>query len=129
MGVFILGTAPLFLGLGFLTTTLGDTFRSRFFKIAGALVMYLGITTFNSTLVLVGSPITLQIIRDQIPITIDLSGERGTNLSAVTVMNGVQTANITVLPNGYTPNYIQVSSGVPVTLNLTPGYSAVPLET
>lgn len=120
MGVFILGTAPLFLGLGFLTTVLGDSFRTRFFKLAGVLVLYLGITTFNSSLVLAGSPITLQTVMDQIPITLDLSGGRGTNLSSVTVINGVQTANITVLPNGYTPNYVQVSSGVPVTLNLTP---------
>ena len=33
MATFVLGTFPLFLGLGFLTTSLGDTFKTKFFKI------------------------------------------------------------------------------------------------
>lgn len=121
MGVFTLGTAPLFLGLGFLTTILGDTFRMRFFKLAGVLVMYLGITTFNSSLVLAGSPITLQTIREAIPIQIDLSGGTASaSDSLVRSEGGVQVADITVYPTSYTPNRIQVKSGIPVRLNLTP---------
>ncbi|MBI2040074.1 sulfite exporter TauE/SafE family protein [Candidatus Microgenomates bacterium] len=121
MGVFTLGTSPLFLGLGFLTTVLGDTFRTRFFKIAGALVMYLGIITFNSSLVLAGSPITLQTIRESVPIYIDLSGGAYASEDPnVRVENGVQVADITVYPTSYTPNRVQVKAGVPVRLNLTP---------
>lgn len=119
MGVFTLGTTPLFFGLGFLTTTLGDAFRTKFFKLAGVLVMYLGITTLNSSLVLAGSPITLQTLRDAIPIYIDLSGGDAAD-SSVRVENGVQVADITVYPTSYTPNKLQVKSGVPVRLNLTP---------
>ncbi len=120
MGTFTLGTVPLFFGLGFLTTTLGDAFRLKFFKLAGVLVMYLGITTFNSSLVLASSPITLQTIRDQIPITIDLSGGSVANDSNIRVEGGVQVADISVFPTSYTPNRIQVQSNVPVRLNLTP---------
>ena len=121
MGAFTLGTFPLFFGLGFLTTVLGDAFRSRFFKLAGVLVMYLGITTFNSSLVLAGSPITLQTLREAIPIYIDLSGGTYASDDAnVRVESGVQVADITVYPTSYTPNRIQVKSGVPVRLNLTP---------
>lgn len=120
MGTFTLGTAPLFLGLGVITTVLGDTFRTRFFKLAGVLVFYLGITTFNGALVLAGSPITLQTIRDMIPIQIDLSGGAQAAADAnVKVSAGVQTANISVYPTGYNPNYIQVRSGIPVKFNLT----------
>ncbi|OGE37730.1 hypothetical protein A3B45_04770 [Candidatus Daviesbacteria bacterium RIFCSPLOWO2_01_FULL_39_12] len=120
MGVFILGTAPLFFGLGFVTTILGDTFRTRFFKLAGVLVMYLGITTFNSSLILAGSPITLQTIREAIPIYIDLSGGAyASEDSNVRIEEGVQVADITVYPTSYTPNRIQVKSGMPVRLNLT----------
>lgn len=120
MGVFTLGTFPLFFGLGFLTTILGDTFKSKFFKLAGVLVMYLGITTFNSSLILAGSPITLQTIRDQIPISIDLSGGTSSNDSNLRVENGVQVVDISVFPTSYSPNYIQVQSNIPVKLNLTP---------
>src|SRR3989338_3492483 len=68
MATFVLGTFPLFLGLGFLTTTLGDTFKTKFFKIAGILVLYLVVTSFNGALVLAGSPVTLQTIREAITI-------------------------------------------------------------
>src|SRR5581483_4806638 len=34
MAAFTLGTFPLFFGVGFLTTTLGDTFKRNFFKLA-----------------------------------------------------------------------------------------------
>lgn len=121
MGVFTLGTAPLFFGLGFLTTILGDTFRTRFFKLAGVLVGYLGITTFNSSLVLASSPITLQTIREAIPIYIDLSGGASASEdSNVRIEGSVQVADITVYPTSYTPNRLQVKSGIPVRLNLTP---------
>lgn len=121
MGTFTLGTTPLFFGLGFLTTILGDTFRTRFLKLAGVVVAYLGITTFNSSLVLAGSPITLATVGDAIPVYIDLSGGvYALEDPYIRVENGVQVADITVYPTSYTPNRIQVKSGVPVKLNLTP---------
>ena len=121
LGVFTLGTSPLFLGLGFLTTKLGDAFRIKFFKLAGVLVMYLGITIFNSSLVLAGSPITLQTLREAIPIYIDLSGgATASEDTNVRLEGGVQVADITVFPTSYTPNKIAVKAGVPVRLNLTP---------
>ena len=122
MGVFILGTMPLFFGIGFLTTSLGDAFRVKFFKIAGALVLYLGVTSVNGALVATGSPITLQTIGEAIPIEIDLSGGQAEASidSNVKLVGGVQTADISVFPVSYSPNYIQVKAGTPVRLNLTP---------
>ena len=121
MATFVLGTFPLFLGLGFLTTTLGDTFKTKFFKIAGILVLYLGVTSFNGALVLAGSPVTLQTIREAIPISIDLSeGELSEN-SFVKTENGVQIVDIAVFPTGYSPNNVQVKQGIPVRLNLKSG--------
>src|SRR3989338_504102 len=121
MATFVLGTFPLFLGLGFLTTTLGDTFKTKFFKIAGILVLYLGVTSFNGALVLAGSPVTLKTIREAIPISIDLSeGELSEN-SFVKTENGVQIVDIAVFPTGYSPNNVQVKQGIPVRLNLKSG--------
>ncbi|MDP3733210.1 MAG: sulfite exporter TauE/SafE family protein, partial [Candidatus Daviesbacteria bacterium] len=120
MATFVLGTFPLFLGLGFLTTTLGDTFKTKFFKIAGILVLYLGITSFNGALVLAGSPVTLQTIQEAIPISIDLSGG-SMGESFVKLINGVQMVDIAVFPTGYSPNNVQVKPGIPVRLNLKSG--------
>lgn len=120
MATFVLGTFPLFLGLGFLTTTLGDTFKTKFFKLAGILVLYLGVTSFNGGLVLAGSPVTLQTIRDAIPIYIDLGGE-SMGESFVKTEQGKQVVDIAVFPTGYSPNNVQVKQGVPVKLNLKSG--------
>lgn len=121
MAVFILGTSPLFFGLGFLTTALGDTFRTRFFKVAGVLVFYLGITSVNAALIVAGSPVTLKTLADASPIQIDLSGGENSESvnSDVKTTNGVQTANINVYPGGYEPNLVRVKAGIPVQLNLT----------
>ncbi|MEK7616644.1 MAG: sulfite exporter TauE/SafE family protein [Patescibacteria group bacterium] len=117
MAVFVLGTMPLFFGVGVLTSA----FQGKFLKLAAFAVLYLGISSFNGSLVAIGSPITLQSIRDAIPVQINLSGNvpASANSSLIPIINGVQTANISVLPNGYSPNYIQVKSEVPVKLNLS----------
>lgn len=119
MGVFVLGTSPLFLGLGFITTILGDKFRTRFFKLAGALVMYLGITTLNGGLILAGSPINLATIKEAIPIEIDFSGGQVSANQEVNTIGGVQKVDISVFPNGYSPNYIKVKADSPVELNFS----------
>lgn len=124
MFAFILGTTPLFFGVGFLTSILGDNFQGKFLKLAAIAVLYLGITSINGALVAYGSPITLQSIAENFPIQIDLKGGGSSNTtyaadSNVKLVNGVQTADISVFPNGYNPNNIQVKTGVPVRLNLT----------
>ncbi|MCR4305455.1 MAG: sulfite exporter TauE/SafE family protein [Candidatus Daviesbacteria bacterium] len=121
MGVFVLGTAPLFFGLGFLTTILGDAFRTKFLKIAGVAVLYLGITSLNGALVVAGSPITLQAIADKSPIQIDLSGGDGGEQTGTQVSGGVQEVDVRVLPGGYSPEYVQLQVGVPVRMTLTAG--------
>jgi uncharacterized protein len=110
---FILGTSPLFFVLGFLTTSLGDKYRRGFLKLAGILVLYLGITSLNGALLLAGSPITLQ----SIPIRIDLNAG-GQNQNLVNLSGGVQNVNINVYPTSYSPSYFQVRQGLPVKLNL-----------
>ncbi len=113
MFVFILGTAPLFFGIGLLTGVLGDNFRGKFLKLAGFIVLYLGITSANGALVAGGSPITLP------QISIDLSGA-SKNQAQVT-QNDVavnQNPEIDIKANGYFPNYIKVKKGETVNLTL-----------
>lgn len=117
LGTFVLGTAPMFLGLGFLTNKLGDTFRTRFLKLAGIMVFYIGITSINAGLIMSNSPWNLQTVAGNIPIRIDFSGNQNNYL--VDQVNGIQNVNIYVRSSGYSPNYFQVRSGVPVRMNLT----------
>lgn len=115
MAVFTLGTIPLFFGIGFLTSILGETLKMRFLKLAAVAVIYLGITSVNGSLVALGSSVTLQSIAENFPVTISM-GSVSTNMDTVPV---TQQAEISVTANGYFPNYIKVQKGSPVTLKLT----------
>ena len=126
MFTFVLGTTPLFFGVGWLTSILGDNFRGRFLKIAALAVLYLGITSVNGALVVGGSPITLQSLAENSPIQIDLSGQRFQSSSTseentqadTKVINGIQNVDLIITSRGYSPTLITVKSGEPVRLNL-----------
>ncbi len=107
MFAFILGTTPLFFGVGFLTTILGDNFRDRFLKLAAILVLYLGVVSTNGALVVAGLPY----------IQIDLSGGNSQTEIAQN-LPVTQNAEIDISSSGYSPNYIRVKNGVPVNLTL-----------
>lgn len=118
LGAFILGTSPLFLVIGYLTTALGDAFRTKFLKLAAVLVIYLGLSTVNGSLILAGSPVTIKSMIEAIPIQVNFGEERLTTESNIRNEDGVQIVDITVFPNGYEPNYVRVKAGVPVRMNL-----------
>ncbi len=124
MFVFILGTIPLFFGLGSLTSILSDKFRIRFLKLAAVLIMYLGINSLNGALIAGGSPLTLQSAYANLPISINL----GTDDAAETTIesqptakqeDGFQTDTIQIVSSGYSPNRIKVKSGIPLRLSIT----------
>lgn len=112
MATFVLGTTPLFFGVGWMTSVLGDNFRARFLKIAALAVLYLGLTSMNGALVAAGSPLALQS-------TLGASGKTVTSTNnAPKVAGGIQNVEIIITSSGYTPNYIQVKKDVPVKLTL-----------
>lgn len=114
MGVFILGTMPMFLAIGILTGVLGDKFKTKFLKLAAVAVIYLGITSVNGALTAFGSPLTLQTLGEIIPITI----ETGESEQSKQFVETNQNPTILITSRGYTPNYVAVKQGEPVTLNL-----------
>lgn len=109
LATFVVATMPYFFGLGWLTTRLGDAYQERFLQFAAVVLIYLGGISINGGLNLVGSPVTLQSIRQSF-----LDHSR-----SVAVTDGVQTATIAVYPNGYSPNYFQLKAGVSTKLTLT----------
>lgn len=58
MFMFTLGTVPIFMALGFVTTRLSENFRAKFFKIAGVLVIFIALSNLNAALVLANSRFT-----------------------------------------------------------------------
>lgn len=115
MAVFILGTVPMFLGIGFITSVLGEAFKAKFLKLAALAIIYLGITSINGSLVALGSPLTLESIAENIPVSIDLSSNAS---QAQHELNTTQDAEIVITPGGYQPSYIRVKKNMPVTLTL-----------
>lgn len=132
MGAFVLGTMPLFFGVGFITTFLGDNFRTKFLKFAAVLVLYLGIASINGSLNAWGSPVTLQSMAELSPVQFNFSEESRkaalekrdakvapkSGAQESNLVSGIQVLEMTVKPDGYSPNYFQVKAGTPVKLNL-----------
>jgi sulfite exporter TauE/SafE len=114
MAAFILGTMPLFFGIGWVTSLLGENFRGKFLRIAAVAVLYLGITSMNGALVAGGSPVTLQsVIGD---ISVALGGTNGSQSN--NNVETTQSVEIVITSGGYSPNYIKVKKGLPVTITL-----------
>lgn len=101
MAVFILGTMPVFFGVGFLTSFLGEAFKTKFLKLAAVAVIYLGLTSVYGALVAL-----------DLPITIDLGSGSSVNQPIT------QNAQIEITSGGYIPNYIRVKKDLPVNLTL-----------
>lgn len=114
MATFVLGTSPLFFGVGWMTSILGDNFRGKFLKIAALAVIYLGITSVNGALVASGSPITLQSIAESFK-NKTLPKNENKLYNEVPLS---QNHEIFVTAAGYSPNYIKVKKDTPVTLKL-----------
>lgn len=119
MATFVLGTSPLFFGLGWITSVLGDNFRTKFLKFAAIAVLYLGITSLNGALVAGGSPLTLQSLAESMPVQVNTNNsEAKPNTENINIVGDVQNVDLNVTPEGYVPRVITVKRGSPVKLNL-----------
>ncbi len=117
MATFVIATMPVFFGLGWITTVLGDAFQQKFLKVAALVLVYLGVISINGGLNVIGSPITLQTIGRSF-YEHSRYANQNAEPSGVQLINGAQAATIDVYPTAYTPNYLQVKAGVPVQLTL-----------
>ena len=111
MGVFVLGTSPLFFGVGWITSVLGDSFRSKFLKIAAIAVLYLGVSSINGALVAGGVPFNLNSLAG-------LFSQTNKEERLYSEVPTSQNIDITVFSNGYSPSYVRVKKGSPVTVNV-----------
>ena len=121
MAVFVLGTSPLFFGVGWLTSVLGDNYRAKFLKVAAIGVLYLGLNAINGSLVASGSPLSMQSLSKKLTST---NTEQIKSVSSQD-SDGIQNVEITVTASGYTPRLVSVKSNkvVRLTLRSTNAYS------
>ena len=115
LGAFTLGTVPMFLGIGYITSLLGEAFKNSFYKIAAVIIIYLGLISIDGSLVALGSPInstTLFPNKSTIVQTVALKPAQDINEIEI------QEVEIKVTSNGYSPERVQVKKGIPVKVTL-----------
>lgn len=106
MFAFVLGTSPLFFGLGVLAQRLGSAMQERFMKVAGVAVIGMALFTLDAGLRLVGSPVSFSAAASAVIAT--------TQPTAATVAaDGVQEARITAHPRSYSPSRMTIEAGKP----------------
>lgn len=114
MGTFILGTTPLFFGIGYITSLLGENYRKVFLKVAFITMIYLGISSVNGGLIVLNFPLNSQKI-------LSIFQNANQKMGAVKLYSEQLTQNpeIVITSYGYTPNYIRVKKGVLTKLKVT----------
>jgi len=117
MFAFILGTTPVFFGLAYIATRLGEVLHTRFLQLAGAVVLILGLVSIEGGLNLMGSPYSFSNLIDSVEISIaQASGGASDVAAAQPDANGAIT--IQVYNTGYSPNLIRAPAGKPVSLTV-----------
>lgn len=102
LGAFALGTAPALTVLGFAGSSVKGRVGLWFFRVAGALVVVLGLWNIQNGLTLLGHPIPFY------------THTNSTNTAGVQIENNVQVVRMKATEAGYTPNHFTVKAGMPV---------------
>lgn len=106
LGVFVLGTSPIFALIGVATAKLSEKFQTKFLKIAAVALIVLAVSNINGILVVLNAPIAFR-------------NRNQTSSNPVAIASkGVQEITIIAGGNGYAPNKFTVKVGVPVQLTV-----------
>ncbi|OGH02941.1 MAG: hypothetical protein A2798_00745 [Candidatus Levybacteria bacterium RIFCSPHIGHO2_01_FULL_37_17] len=116
MATFVLGTFPMFFGVGVITAKLGETMRFNFLKIAAIILIFLGVSSIYGGLVGVGAPVIS--VKSALTILNPFSFPENMLNSYPPIKNGVQKISINVESFGYKPDSITLREGVPTELSL-----------
>ncbi|XVV06678.1 sulfite exporter TauE/SafE family protein [Actinosynnema sp. CA-248983] len=111
MAVFVLGTGPLFAILGYAARKAATAWRGRLAAVTGLTVLVMGLYTLNGGLELAGSPLAASRIAQAFEFSAPPAVTTGT-----TVVDGHQTVVISAHTGSYSPENVEVKSGLPTTL-------------
>ncbi|TXI35131.1 MAG: hypothetical protein E6Q53_00295, partial [Candidatus Moraniibacteriota bacterium] len=121
MGMFVLGTFPLFFLIGIGTARLSEVWRRDFLKLAAYLLIFMSASSVNGILQVTDSPYSIQRLGPQLVRLLPPYDNSPVNMGvdpSVKLENGIQKVTISVENGGYTPKYFRVKSGTPVELTL-----------
>lgn len=114
MFVFVLGTSPTFLVLGFLATRIRGQFQKWFAVVTAALILILGLVSLNAGLNLLGSPLA----PERMLASLFQPANAWDAPPQAQMVDGVQELTINVSDWGYKPNYSIAESGKPLRLRM-----------
>lgn len=122
MGVFVLGTAPMFVAIGIATAKLSEVWKVYFLRAAALLLIGMALYSLNGILQVLDSPYSAERLGPKLvkllpPYDTTVTTSKAKDPS-VTIVNGVQKVTLTVTNSGYSPRNFSVQSGVPVELTL-----------
>ncbi|GAA3390350.1 sulfite exporter TauE/SafE family protein [Cryptosporangium minutisporangium] len=114
MAVFVLGTSPLFVLLGYAARKAATAWRGRFAAVVGVLVLVLGLYTINGGLTLADSPLAAS----NLPRTLGVGPAPAVaDPSVVSIRpTGQQEVIVTATTDSFAPANIAVRAGVPTVL-------------
>ncbi len=101
MGAFALGTMPVLIAVGVGSTYAHADKMQLFYRFIGVVILFFGLYSFNSGLVLAGSPINLNSLKGS------------ASVESSTVSNDVQVVKMDV-DWTFKPNEFKVKKGIPV---------------
>ncbi|HEY8797364.1 MAG TPA: sulfite exporter TauE/SafE family protein [Candidatus Dormibacteraeota bacterium] len=117
MFAFILGTTPVFFGLAYVATRLGEVLHTRFVQVAGVVVLVLGLVSIEGGLNLMGSPYSFSNLLNSAAVSI---AEASGNYQDVAAAQPDASGAITIQASnsGYSPNLIKAPTGKAVSLTV-----------
>lgn len=123
LGIFVLGTIPLFATVGIATAKLSETAYKQFTIIAAISLIAMSLYSFNGILTVLDSPVAAQKIGPKI-VKLLPPYEKSQSIKAdydpnVSYDGKVQKVNLEVLQSGYSPSYFTVKKNIPVELTVS----------
>ncbi len=110
--IFGLGTLPLLLGFGFLTSLISHHASDRILKVSGLIVVTLGLIMFNRGMILTGTGYDFQSV--SMLISHKLENLEDSRLSKITDEGNSITLHMDVTQDGYHPSRFVIRRGKPV---------------
>lgn len=121
MGIFVLGTAPVFALIGLATAKLSEVWRTYFLRAAAILLIIMALYSVNGILLVVNSPYSLDRLGPKLvkllppyEQTTKTTGQVG----SAQIVNGIQKVTINISSTGYAPRTFKVKADTPVELTL-----------
>jgi len=119
LAVFGIGTLPVMLLFGSMTTVISHKTTAKILKVSAVIVLILGLIMLNRGLSLTGSSLSFDAVKASISnAVIPAAASVGSSAGNVILNNGIQEVNMDVTSSGYSPNSFVLKKGVPVKWNV-----------